>query len=73
MGGRRNPRQSGWKETRGGPEFGGVVEVQKLDKCKYNYNYNYSYKSVEDCIAWELEGETVALFVNSDIVCHLID
>ena len=49
--------------------------MQKFDTCKfnYNYNYNYSYKSVEDCIAWELEGETVALFVNSDIVCHLID
>ena len=64
MGGRRNLGQSRGKETRGGAELGGVVEVQKFDKCNYNYNYNYSYKSVEDCFVWELEEMTVTLFVN---------
>ena len=64
LGGRTNLGQSRGKETRGGAELGGVVEVQKFDKCNYNYNYNFSYKSVEDCFVWELEEMTVTLFVN---------
>ena len=67
LGGRTNLGQSRGKETRGGAELGGVVEVQKFDKCNYNYNYNYSYKSVEDCFVWELEEMTVTL------VCQPLD